>query len=235
MKRKKAFTLAEILIVLMVIGLIATLSVPSLLKGIYQAQWRSGFKKAYNVIKNMYASEKLGGSTIGSSDSNAVLTLFVQMVNNISPTGYVAPFSLDEISSGKGVVPSDIYSSVGYTLFGREHSGELSVEISDTSPWVISQDNFAYCVIKGNECKRISEINSMPSHNEALNASCLAGVADVNGLQNSPNSTQDQTIDANAKTPQLTSDRFFIYVGTDGITAGSTKNTLSGRIIADSN
>ena len=55
MRFKKGFTLAEILIVLMVIGVIATMTVPSMMKGVQEAQYKTGFKKAYNTITNLYA------------------------------------------------------------------------------------------------------------------------------------------------------------------------------------
>lgn len=232
----KAFTLAEILIVLMVIGLIATMSVPSLLKGIYSAQWRTGFKKAYNVIKNMNASEKFGGSTINSSDTQAMMTIFDQMYSNINSSGFAKPFSLDEIASGGDVNRYNIYNSVKYILHGRTVEGDLDATgVSVSSPWIISQDNMAYCVVKGQNCMRISEINSSTTHEDALKNSCVAVVVDVNGLQNSPNMVQEQTFDADAKTPILTSDRFYIYIGSDGVTSGPTKYTLSGRLGADLN
>lgn len=232
----KAFTLAEILIVLMVIGLIATMSVPSLLKGIYSAQWRTGFKKAYNVIKNMNASEKFGGSTINSSDTEAMMTIFDQMYSNINSSGFAKPFSLDEIANAGDVNRYNIYNSVKYILHGRTVEGDLDATgVSVSSPWIISQDNMAYCVVKGQNCMRISEINSSTTHEDTLKNSCVAVVVDVNGLQNSPNMVQEQTFEADTKTPILTSDRFYIYIGSDGVTSGPTKYTLSGRLGADLN
>ena len=41
------FTLAEILIVLMVIGIIATMTIPGLMKGVQEAQYKTAYKKAY--------------------------------------------------------------------------------------------------------------------------------------------------------------------------------------------
>ena len=45
MRIKKGFTLAEILIVLMVIGVIATMTIPSLMKGVAEAQYKAAYKK----------------------------------------------------------------------------------------------------------------------------------------------------------------------------------------------
>ena len=44
MRIKKGFTLAEILIVLMVIGAIATITVPSIIKGVKEAQIKTAYK-----------------------------------------------------------------------------------------------------------------------------------------------------------------------------------------------
>lgn len=232
----RAFTLAEVLIVLMVIGLIGSLSIPVLLKGIYQAQWRSGFKKAHNTIKNMYASEKIAGNQLSTSDTYAITKLFDQMYSNITHSGFVRAFTHDEISNGGGITRGDIVASVKYTLHDKTVDGSLdATSISDTTPWLISQDNMAYCVVKGQDCLTAAQINGASSHDEALQRSCAAVVVDVNGLQNSPNAIQDQTLDSEVKTPDLTSDRFYIYIGSDAATAGPAKTTLSGRMAADLN
>lgn len=232
----KAFTLAEMLVVLVVIGFLAALSIPSLLKGIYQAQWRSGYKKAYNVVKNMYASEKFGGAVVSASNSEAMLTIFDALRSNIYVTNYVAPFTLDEIANGKGIDRSDLYNSVSYSVNGHKFEGDLDASNPlEATVWLISEDNFAYCVVKGQNCLRISDINASTSHETALKNSCVAVVVDVNGLQNSPNSIQEQTIGASEKTPFLTSERFYIYIASDGVAAGSKKYTLSGRLSADLN
>ena len=55
MRLKKGFTLAEILIVLMVIGVIATLTVPTMMKGVTEAQLKTSYKKAYNTIAAKFA------------------------------------------------------------------------------------------------------------------------------------------------------------------------------------
>ena len=47
MRIKKGFTLAEILIVLMVIGVIATMTIPSVMKGVVDAQIKTGYKRRY--------------------------------------------------------------------------------------------------------------------------------------------------------------------------------------------
>ena len=50
MRLKKGFTLAEILIVLMVIGAIATMTIPSLMQSTSQQEYKAAFKKAISML-----------------------------------------------------------------------------------------------------------------------------------------------------------------------------------------
>ena len=52
---KKAFTLAEVLITLMIIGIVAALTIPSFISAYEQNQFKTGLKKAINAINNSIA------------------------------------------------------------------------------------------------------------------------------------------------------------------------------------
>ena len=56
-KIKKGFTLAEVLIVLVLIGSIASLTIPSVIKGAKTAQTKTFYKKALNNVINITATE----------------------------------------------------------------------------------------------------------------------------------------------------------------------------------
>ena len=67
MRIKKGFTLAEILIVLMVIGVIATMTVPSLMKGVNEATYKTAYKKngeEYLIIKGAIMPKKAEGEHV---------------------------------------------------------------------------------------------------------------------------------------------------------------------------
>lgn len=53
---KKAFTLAEVLIVIGIIGIVAEMTIPSLAKNIQNAEFNSRLKKAYSVLSQAYLS-----------------------------------------------------------------------------------------------------------------------------------------------------------------------------------
>ncbi len=60
---KKGFTLAEVLITLAVIGVVAALTIPSVVKNYRETELKSQFKKAYNIINVAFqkAQFDLGG------------------------------------------------------------------------------------------------------------------------------------------------------------------------------
>lgn len=69
----KSFTLAEILITLGIIGVVASITVPVLMNNIQDAQFRTAYKKAYSVASQAMESansEYLLVPTTGSGDSN---------------------------------------------------------------------------------------------------------------------------------------------------------------------
>ena len=66
MRLKKGFTLAEILIVLMVIGVVATMTIPSLMRGVQDAQFKTAYKKAFNAVVNIAAMESISGNFVAN-------------------------------------------------------------------------------------------------------------------------------------------------------------------------
>jgi len=57
MKTKQAFTLAEVLLTLAVIGVVAALTIPAVITKVAKDQYVVGLKKAYNTLRQ--SKEKL--------------------------------------------------------------------------------------------------------------------------------------------------------------------------------
>ncbi len=232
-----AFTLAEILIVIAVIGTIATMTVPTLLRGVIQNQWRSSYQKAYNTISNLYSAERAGGAIPYANNENSVITMFKAMNAHLSIKDYAKATTEDKVVSEPLYDNNDYYVKVNFNDDGNEEN-TLKIEESKISPWIITDDNMAYCVIAGEGCSTKEEINLAGSHNNAIQKACVVVIVDVNGLNNGPNRVEPQILSANQinqtrAIDTLTGDRFYIYVGLNGITAGSKKSTVTGRIVSD--
>ncbi|MDD3237319.1 MAG: prepilin-type N-terminal cleavage/methylation domain-containing protein [Candidatus Gastranaerophilales bacterium] len=79
--KKKAFTLAEVLITLVIIGVIAAITIPSLLNKTNQQEYRVGAKKAYSVLsqaaQHYYADT---GQTMKIWKTNVDLILILAVI-----------------------------------------------------------------------------------------------------------------------------------------------------------
>lgn len=68
-----AFTLAEVLITLAIIGIVAAITIPSLIKNIQLMQYKSSYKKEYSILSQAMTSiaNDNGGSNVGVYSSNS--------------------------------------------------------------------------------------------------------------------------------------------------------------------
>src|SRR5574344_1375224 len=73
MKKNFAFTLAEVLIVLGIIGVVAAFTIPTLINKIQNNEFAEKFKKEYSVFNNAWAQiiQDNGGSIVGVYNSDA--------------------------------------------------------------------------------------------------------------------------------------------------------------------
>lgn len=253
MRLKKGFTLAEILIVLMVIGAIATMTIPSLIRGVQDAQFKTAFKKAYNTVLNVTAMERVNGALPTTATTTDVANFFGTLSSYLSvkefaqPTAAASETGTISYTNGVSFTQNGISKTVGDT------TDAYSYTASDISPWVITDDNMAYAVLRGGgtttseddgsevdntSCSTKAAINAASTASDAFNKSCVVVVVDVNGLSKAPNAMNEQAEDglsASDALAELSGDRFYIYVGVDGATVGSKDVTVGGRIIADMN
>ena len=250
MRIKKGFTLAEILIVLMVIGVIAMLTIPSMMKGVNEAQLKAGYKKAYNTVVNVAAMERVSGGLPSKATASQAADFFAALKNNLSVKYYVSNSvkvnSGDKISSNSNEVTSEgtIENDIDAQLTDSGITGDNS------SPWIVTEDGIAYTILLGDagstkDCGTKAEINAAADAAGARGKSCLVVIADVNGLAKSPNSLEKQkhdtagsTLGVNVATSgsnlfQLVGDQYPIYVGQDGATSGPMGTTVTGRIVSD--
>lgn len=246
MKIKNAFTLAEILIVLMVIGIIATLTVPSMMKNVVDAQYKTAYKKAYNTISNLRGALSLEGtlpvgSTATSINDGAKTDFFIAMLENLS----VRDVTMFRTSNQPGQLPDrDGSRTVRYEVAGVSKTFGTGTEIDINNDsngtrwlWITTEDNISYVLITASRyaCRNKSFINSLNDINQMVQNSCIALLVDVNGIQKRPNMIESQsTINLGANLMQtLQGDMYYIFIANDGVTAGNKVNNVGARIIAD--
>lgn len=92
MNGKKAFTLAEVLITLGIIGVVAAMTMPTLMNATQGAQYRTAYKKALSVLSQAVVlnialddydlSQATGSQTDGTS--NSLYNLFKNRMNVVS-------------------------------------------------------------------------------------------------------------------------------------------------------
>ena len=240
---KKAFTLAEILIVLTVIGTIAAITIPQLTGGTDEAQMKAGLKKAYATVVNITSMLKADESLPTTNNAEAVSDIFKTLNENLDVEGYVSSqVATAGIDSGTKVTPDQISQGLtwGETTFGDSDSAaeDESTVGSGWSPWIIAADGMAFSVLKGtgeSGCSKKSAINNVTTTAEgANNAACVIVAVDTNGVEKLPNKLEAQTagLASTDKTAKLSGDRYYIYIAKDGAAKGSALTTITGRILA---
>lgn len=238
MRIKKGFTLAEVLIVLMVIGAIATMTIPSLMKGVTETQWKTSYKKAYNAVINLCAMERISGALPSTADSAGISKMFESLNANLSVKDY-ADASATAIDSGTVVLTKDLKNGVTFTDSNGStvNTGTNQATFGNNmSAWITSDDGISYAVVNGTGCGTKQQIDGAENITDVLQNSCVVVVVDVNGLTKGPNILEPQQTDGITSTATLgtlTGDRYYIFVGRDGATAGPKGVTVTGRIAGD--
>ena len=213
--KKSAFTLAEILIVLMVIGLMSILTVSIIVPIVDSNQWRASYSKIFTSLRNLYESERFVGSF---SSVTATKEAMFKMMQRCFLVNSYAPVKDDGV----------LYKKDEYVSESGLPTGSLGYDY-----WIITDENAAYRILsQGTDCDLRAEINNETTVAGASEKACYTLVVDVNGLSRGPNTLGEQNIAASEEMGLIKNDRFYIYVGSDGATAGNKTNFVTGRIVA---
>ncbi len=256
MRLKKGFTLAEVLIVLVVIGAIATLTIPSLMKGVSAAQYKTAYKKGLNNVINIMAMEAASGNKPTGNTGSAVTTLFKTLNTNLAVKDY-APDQIDgagpdeitvtladlEDEAGEKTCPTGFTEVSGVCTNSTsgataDHQYVINYGDSENSDWINTEDGLSYQVRPGSSttCPTKKQINSeefIEATGQDLTSACLVVVVDTNGVTSGPNTVMPNYIEETSTLEDLTNDRYYIYIAKDGASAGSKKTSKTGRIAAD--
>ena len=246
MRIKKGFTLAEILIVLSVIGIIATMTIPNLVKGIDETTYKASFKKGFSIVSNIAGILKADDNLPTASDKAAMATFFHAMMENLA-VQEIVPIKNHGINASTPYTASSNYAYVTYggiasgdeSVKTTANAGNIEAAVGTFSPWIVTDDSLAYTLtaLNSSKCGTKAAINTASSNANAKTQTCLLVIVDTNGLAKLPNTIEVQSANgfsgANVGTSFLNGDRYYIYVGRDGVAKGNKAYTLSGRLLAD--
>lgn len=235
---KQAFTLAEILIVLTIIGVMAVMTIPSLIQGTNSQQKITLFKKAFNALTNAYATEfavkakptnsKVKGGE-GDDKNNAVagdsgLALFTALANQLNVKYFVL-------------------ASSGAKEYNKTTVLTAEATTVDTY-WIVTEDGIGYRVERGgiDPCQPKLDVNAAAKDTANTGGtaatkakSCFVVRVDVGGLKTTTGDDSlcsDGTQTAATDVNDLSCDQTLFFVSDSGITSGHPDNTITGRIIS---
>lgn len=138
---KKAFTLAEVLITLVVIGIVAALSIPSLLQNTQNAERVAALKKAYSSLSQAYIMLIADGESMQSlfstGDAAPILNVFGKKVSFIKNCG----------SGEMGCFPH-----VDYKFLNGASGGYLDVGMSVNISAAVLADGISILLARNSSC-----------------------------------------------------------------------------------
>ena len=186
MKKFSAFTLAEVLITLGIIGVVAAMTMPTLINQTNGAQYRAAFKKELSVISQAVtlnvALEDFDFSDLTGDDNSGVGTLSkllqnranvvrVAQTSDLSTEGYKPIFD-----SGRQQGDADV-KITGPSDNSPTGMGDTAVMFNDGSMFIYTVASAKECSEKGTKCSGWFDVNGMKGPNKETK--CDSGDADT--------------------------------------------------------
>ena len=176
-RKKAAFTLAEVLITLGIIGVVAAMTIPVLISKYQERVWLTSFKKTYSILYQAYlrASQDYGTANTWCAEGNTdcaktYFDILSQYLKTAQIWGFNSPFDnsirgkyrdLDGSTMGHvNVFPDNKYYNFALndgTLIGISYSGDLNAPLLqvDTNglkgPNQLGKDFFYISLIRRND------------------------------------------------------------------------------------
>lgn len=170
-KLKKGFTLAEILITLTIIGILAALTIPAIIENTQKAEMTARYRKTYSMLTQVYNSLTADGNSmdiIWAGNSASVLNIFATRLNIAKRCG-----------SAPGCWPDVNYTYLDGSLRGNINQvGYETTMLNDGTSILFWDDS-------GN-CTHSYGTGPGPLYNPLSNSSCGNIGVDINGF-NGPN------------------------------------------------
>jgi len=198
MKKKKGFTLAEILIVLGVIGLVAEMTIPTLSKNMQEKEAIVGIKKTYSMLSQSYTMVVQENGVPSSWDVTGTPAQVAEQIINI-----FKPYLKRRVFCG---VNMGCFPDVAYKYLNRAYDFDNLNRRNDFAKIQLSDGTSFGYVGGGVSC------NSVVGTTTALQKVCGVFWADINGHKG-PNT--------------VAKDLFMFYLTDEGIIPTGTINDTS--------
>lgn len=209
--RKNGFTLAEILIVLTIIGVMAVMTIPSLIQNSNSQQKIVLFKKAFNAASNAISTEFATKTPPKSyKERHLVFDALAKQLN----VKYFYRREQENEEAAKVFQPPELLP-------------EVTPEY-----WIVTEDGIGYRVSYegGSDCISKLKINSKNNTHSGLVITCSFVEVDIDGPENGLNIICDDNTDLT----NLNCDRIKLAVANNAqVTAGNPDCTIAGRIMSD--
>lgn len=171
LRKNKGFTLAEVLITITIIGIVAALTIPNLINNVNKQQYTSAFKKTYSSFSQATSSfiiEENGGVLADKYSSE------LAFVNGLAK--YLSFVKICPASSDAGVCFHH-----GMTTYHTLHGGD-GWNNSTLNTRAIGKDGALYRFIVSTTCSEGSYLKN------GIDISCANVLVDINGFKG-PNTT----------------------------------------------
>jgi len=147
-KKYKAFTLAEVLITLLIIGVIASIVIPGLIANTQQAELKVAWKKAVATINSAIIMQKANEGELNIDN----LKNYMNIVKNCSTSQTLPecamPCPLNWGCSGKPTASQIFVTADGMQWGDMSADKWCAVDVNGTKgPNKLNQDAFVFCIM----------------------------------------------------------------------------------------
>lgn len=153
--RKFSFTLAEVLITLGIIGIVAALTLPTVINNTKNKQLETGLKRAYSLISqalNLYQAENGERLKQGDLQSLELKPILMKYLKNVKDCGYGyndADKACIPSSTGNNFDPSNANASNKYKTYNGQD--EISMQPFDDGQFVLNDGSLVLLDNAGSE------------------------------------------------------------------------------------
>ena len=169
MTKKFGFTLAEVLITLGIIGVVAAMTMPTLMNSTNGAQYRTAYKKALSVLSQAvvlnvalddYDLSQTSANDDGATDEASVYALFMNRMNVVK-TGDDASDTDDWDASNDAAVVFGKSATDNYTLFFNDG-------ITFTFPKDVAACTAGNATVAAKICEGVIDVNGAKNPNKLV-------------------------------------------------------------------